>query len=224
MLCFHNPECFRWAWIEIRKACYLKRETGWIRKPTKGIISGRAIRSSQPSSSGSTPMLPPPSSAPPPSPPQPIASPILSPIPSNGSFTRANYGDVLGLSWLFYEAQRSGELPLTGYRIPWRRSAHVNDVVPGGWYDAGDYLKLNFPLASSVSYLAWGLLEFADGYNIAGQTQHATTNLFAAVDYLKRSHIGTRKYIGQIGNPGQPTCTFLHRKLFLLNLPNAMLN
>jgi len=105
------------------------------------------------------------------------------------------------LSWRFYEAQRSGKLPANN-RISWRKSSHLKDVVPGGWYDAGDYLKLNFPLASVVSFLSWGLLEFKDGYQQAGETQHALDNLYAAADYLKRCHIAKRKYIGQIGHPG----------------------
>jgi hypothetical protein len=109
---------------------------------------------------------------------------------------------VLGLSWLFYEAQRSGKLP-ANHRVAWRRSAHLTDAVPGGWYDAGDYIKLNFPLASTVSLLSWGVLEFKDGYAQAGELQHALDNLFVAVDYLLRCHIAPRKYIGQIGHPGR---------------------
>jgi hypothetical protein len=53
-----------------------------------------------------------------------------------------DYGEVLGLSWLFYEAQRSGALPSTN-RIPWRGDSALKDTAPdgsdvtGGWYDAG---------------------------------------------------------------------------------------
>lgn len=53
-----------------------------------------------------------------------------------------DYGQVLGLSLLFYEAQRSGTLPATN-RISWRGNSAINDVSPagtdvsGGWYDAG---------------------------------------------------------------------------------------
>ena len=52
------------------------------------------------------------------------------------------YGQILGLSLLFYEAQRSGVLPSTN-RIAWRGDSAVTDVAPdgadvsGGWYDAG---------------------------------------------------------------------------------------
>lgn len=69
--------------------------------------------------------------------------------PSNNSDD--NYAQVLGYSYLFYEAQQSGALPswnrvrygTTGpYGTGYRKSAHLNDNVngislSGGWYDAG---------------------------------------------------------------------------------------
>lgn len=51
------------------------------------------------------------------------------------------HSQVLGLSWLFYEAQRSGKLPANN-RVPWRGDSFLDDKVPGGWFDAGDHLKL----------------------------------------------------------------------------------
>lgn len=194
--CWKNKSCDRWTYSSATKRCWLKRATGWTKRPTEGKISGRVFRASSSSS-----LVPSPIPVPSP-PPIPVPSlPNLGPIPSNGEYTKSNYGDVLGLSWLFYEAQRSGNLPANN-RIPWRKSSHTQDIVPGGWYDAGDYLKLNFPLASVVSFLAWGMLEFKEGYQQAGQTQHALDNLYAAADYLRRCHIAPRKYIGQIGHPG----------------------
>jgi hypothetical protein len=109
---------------------------------------------------------------------------------------------VLGLSWLFYYAQRSGKLSSGRNPIPWRGDSHLNDRVPGqrrchrllpvlllpscpqpawrpssrswtcagGFYDAGDHLKLNFPLATSLSFLAWGVLEFPAAYAATAQT------------------------------------------------------
>ena len=34
----------------------------------------------------------------------------------------------------------------------------VNKDLTGGWYDAGDFVKFNFPMAYSVTTLAWGML------------------------------------------------------------------
>ena len=60
-----------------------------------------------------------------------------------------DYGRHLELSLLFYECQRSGPLPKTN-RIYWRHDSMLdagadNGVdLTGGYYDAGDNVKLNF--------------------------------------------------------------------------------
>lgn len=56
-----------------------------------------------------------------------------------------DYAQALGMSWLFYEAQRSGPLPATN-RILYRGDSALSDAAPdgtpmtGGWYDAGGKL------------------------------------------------------------------------------------
>lgn len=42
-----------------------------------------------------------------------------------------DYGQVLGLSMMFYEAQRSGKLPANN-RIKWRGDSGLNDRAPDG--------------------------------------------------------------------------------------------
>lgn len=55
-------------------------------------------------------------------------------------FPTTNYQEVLKLSLLFYEAQRSGYLPKNN-RIPWRSDSALNDKgqngedLTGGYYD-----------------------------------------------------------------------------------------
>ena len=64
-----------------------------------------------------------------------------------------NYSEVLHLSLLFYEAQRSGRLPITN-RIPWRGDSLLSDKgdagedLSGGYYDCK--LKL---LSQLVTYV-----------------------------------------------------------------------
>jgi hypothetical protein len=59
---------------------------------------------------------------------------------------RYSYGEVMQLSLLFYEAQRSGKLP-PSQRIKWRGDSFLTDGkdvgldLSGGWYDAGDNIS-----------------------------------------------------------------------------------
>merc|ERR1712156_172125 len=72
-----------------------------------------------------------------------------------------DYAEVLRLSNLFYEAQRSGKLPADN-RVPWRGDSAVDDGsdvgvdLSGGYYDAGDDVKFGFPAAQAMTTLAWG--------------------------------------------------------------------
>lgn len=131
-------------------------------------------------------------------------APIAGPAPAPRSSLpegKAKYGEVLGLSWLYFEAQRSGPEPAWD-RVPWRAASHLADPVVGGWYDAGDFLKLNFVLAPTVGYLAWGLDEFREGYEASGNGPLARANLRLAATYLLRCYDPVAQtYVGQIGDP-----------------------
>jgi hypothetical protein len=65
-----------------------------------------------------------------------------------------DYGQVLGLSYLFYEAQVSGVKPAWN-RVAWRGDSHVDDPVPGGLHDAGDMIKATYPLSTAAALMAW---------------------------------------------------------------------
>ena len=85
-----------------------------------------------------------------------------------------DYKRRIDLSILFYECQRSRPLPKST-RIYWRHDCMVDagaDVgfdLTGGYYDAGDNVKFNFPQASALTLLSWSGVEFPDGYKKAGQ-------------------------------------------------------
>lgn len=116
--------------------------------------------------------------------------------------TKSPYADVLGLSYLFYYAQRSGKLPKDDNPISWRGDSHPGDKVPGGFYDAGDMLKLNFPLATSISFLSWGALDFDKAYESTGHKNAALSNIKWGADYLLACHLSKTEIVGQIGDPG----------------------
>ncbi|XP_005099315.1 endoglucanase E-4 isoform X2 [Aplysia californica] len=78
-----------------------------------------------------------------------------------------NYGQALGLSIKFYEAQRSG--PINDNIVPWRGNSAMSDCTVGGWYDAGDHVKFGLPMAATTHILLWSLYRFKDGYVRANQ-------------------------------------------------------
>ena len=208
------------------RGCYLRR-AGYKRSITKkGYWSGYIGDARQPSSpppsneeAYEAPPLPstgdgayeaPPlpswgddflTSPPPPPPPPPNDiyefGPTDSPNLPSGT---QKYKEILDLTWMFYEAQRSGQEP-SWNRIDWRGTSHTSDKIPGGWYDAGDTLKLSFPLASSLIYIGQGIIEFPKSYSGSTKT-NAFRNYRIAVQYLYDcldKNAGT--FVGQIGDP-----------------------
>jgi hypothetical protein len=118
-----------------------------------------------------------------------------------------NYAEALQKSMFFYECQRSGQLPADN-RVTWRANSAMNDGsdvghnLTGGWYDAGDHVKFNFPMAFSATMLAWGGIDFAGGYNASGQMIYLKRNLRFVNDYFIRCHTAPNELWGQVGNGG----------------------
>ena len=104
-----------------------------------------------------------------------------------------DYARHLELSLLFYEAQRSGPLSLEN-RIYWRHDSMVDagyDVeldLSGGYYDAGDNCKFNFPQAGTLTLIAWSAIDFADGYKKAGQYKYVLDMIKWGTDYFIKCH------------------------------------
>ncbi|EDO48248.1 predicted protein, partial [Nematostella vectensis] len=117
--------------------------------------------------------------------------------------SKYDYDLVLHKSILFYEAQRSGKLPSTN-RISWRGDSALGDHgdngedLTGGWYDAGDYVKFGFPMASSATVLAWGLVEYRDAYQAAGELDNALNSIKWATDYFIKAHTKKFEFYGQV--------------------------
>jgi endoglucanase len=118
-----------------------------------------------------------------------------------------NYGEALQKSLFFYEAQRSGVLPADN-RVNWRGNSGVTDGadvghdLTGGWYDAGDHVKFGFPMAASATMLAWGLVDYRDGFARAGQLTAALRNLRWVTDYFIKAHTAPNELWGQVGRGG----------------------
>ncbi|ESO99300.1 hypothetical protein LOTGIDRAFT_113614 [Lottia gigantea] len=126
----------------------------------------------------------------------------------SGDHTKYNYDQILQLSILFYESQRSGKLPANN-RIPWRGDSALNDKgsngedLTGGWYDAGDHVKFGLPMAFSTTMLTWSLLEFQDAYQASGQLQHMYDSIKWPLDYFLKAHTKPNEFYVQVGDGGK---------------------
>ncbi|CAL4177093.1 unnamed protein product, partial [Meganyctiphanes norvegica] len=109
------------------------------------------------------------------------------------------------MSFLFYEAQRSGPLP-ADQRVTWRGDSALDDGadvehdLTGGYYDAGDHVKFGLPGAGVITTLAWGLIEYKEGYVKAGQVDYAKAAIRWGADYLLKAHTNTFELYGQVGD------------------------
>jgi len=118
-----------------------------------------------------------------------------------------NYGEALQKSLLFYEAQRSGDLPANN-RINWRGDSALTDGadvgrdLTGGWYDAGDHVKFGLPMAASATMLAWGIVDYRSAYVSTGQLNTALDQLKWVTDYFIKAHPTANELYGQIGTGG----------------------
>lgn len=100
-----------------------------------------------------------------------------------------NYGEALQKSMFFYQVQQCGILPEWN-EVTWRADCMTNDPVPGGWFDAGDHLKFTLTNAYAAMTLGWGLLQYPEGAEAAGQTEMYKNHLEYVLDYLVACDLG----------------------------------
>lgn len=111
-----------------------------------------------------------------------------------------NYAEALQKSMFFYEVQQCGELP-DWNMVSWRGDSMENDEVPGGWFDAGDHLKITHTNAYTAAILAWGLLEYGDAVKEAGLYDLYLNNLQWGLDYVAAADRGD-KFVGMVAEDG----------------------
>ncbi|CAK9162032.1 unnamed protein product [Ilex paraguariensis] len=116
-----------------------------------------------------------------------------------------DYGNALSKSILFFEGQRSGNLP-QDQKMTWRATSGlgdgwmVNKDLTGGYYDAGDNIKFGFPMAFTTTMLAWSVVEFGDNMP-AGEKRNALVAIRWATDYLLKTVSQPDRIFVQVGDP-----------------------
>ncbi|XP_010677073.2 endoglucanase 9 [Beta vulgaris subsp. vulgaris] len=119
--------------------------------------------------------------------------------------SKHDYKDALAKSILFFQGQRSGRLP-KDQRVTWRSHSGLHDGslagvnLMGGYYDAGDNVKFNFPMAYTTTMLSWGVLEF--GGRMGPELNNTRAAIHWATNYLYKCATATpgKLYVG-VGDP-----------------------
>lgn len=128
---------------------------------------------------------------------------ILSQL-ANLAVSYHDYGDALSKSILFFEGQRSGYLP-ADQRMEWRGHSGLGDGwtvsadLTGGYYDAGDNVKFNFPMAFTTTMLAWSVVEFGEHMPPA-EMRNALVAIRWSTDYLLKTVSQPNRIFVQVTN------------------------
>lgn len=60
------------------------------------------------------------------------------------------------------------------------------DLV-GGYYDAGDAIKFNFPMSFAMTMLSWSVIEYSAKYEAAGELNHVKEIIKWGTDYFLKT-------------------------------------
>ncbi|XWS65745.1 hypothetical protein CRYUN_Cryun05aG0139600 [Craigia yunnanensis] len=116
-----------------------------------------------------------------------------------------DYGTALTKSLLYYEAQRSGKLP-SDQRVKWRGDSALKDGsdanidLTGGYYDAGDNVKFGFPMAFTITMLAWSTIDFSSELTAKKEIANALSAIKWGTDYLIKAHPEPDVLYGELGD------------------------
>ncbi|XP_042494837.1 endoglucanase 25-like [Macadamia integrifolia] len=117
-----------------------------------------------------------------------------------------NYTLALHKALMFFNAQRSG--PLTKHNnVSWRGNSCMKDGLSdptihrnlvGGYYDAGDAIKFNFPQSFSLTMLSWSVIEYSAKFEAAGELNHVKEIIKWGTDYLLKTFNSSADTIDKI--------------------------
>ena len=126
-----------------------------------------------------------------------------SPLPGPWNYT---FHDLLHKSLLFFEAQKSGpSISVGSDRFAWRVDSTMTDGadvgvdLTGGFFDAGDHVKFGFPMAFSVTNLAFGFVLWPTAFTSTGEDAYLLETIKWATDYFLKCHVSANAFYGQVG-------------------------
>ncbi|VFQ97833.1 unnamed protein product [Cuscuta campestris] len=116
-----------------------------------------------------------------------------------------NYTLALHKALMFFNAQRSGKLPKHN-NVSWRGNSCTKDGdgstsfkdLVGGYYDAGDAIKFNFPQSFALTMLSWSVIEYSAKYEAAGELNHVKDIIKWGTDYLLKTFNSSADAIDRI--------------------------
>ncbi|URE11628.1 Glycosyl hydrolase family 9 [Musa troglodytarum] len=117
-----------------------------------------------------------------------------------------NYTLALRKALMFFNAQRSGPIPKHN-NVTWRGNSGTRDGLSdpsygkslvGGFYDAGDAIKFNFPASFAVTMLSWSVIEYSAKYEAAGELGHVKEIIKWGADYLLKTFNASADTIDRI--------------------------
>lgn len=71
------------------------------------------------------------------------------------------------------------------------------DLV-GGYYDAGDAIKFNFPMSYAMTMLSWSVIEYSAKYEAAGELNHVKEIIKWGTDYFLKTFNSTADTIDRM--------------------------
>ncbi|CAO2815003.1 unnamed protein product [Amaranthus hypochondriacus] len=142
-----------------------------------------------------------------------------------------DYQEALTKCILFFEGQRSGYLP-QDQRVEWRAHSGLGDGsekgldLTGGYYDAGDNVKFNFPMAFTTTMLAWSVVEFGE-LMPPNELRNSLVAIKWATDYLLKTIAEPNRIYVQVGDPlsdhdcwERPEDMDTKRTVYVVDAPN----
>lgn len=117
-----------------------------------------------------------------------------------------NYTVALNRALMFFNAQRSGRLPKHN-NVTWRGNSGMRDGLSdpgsmknlvGGFYDAGDAIKFNFPASFAMTMLSWSVIEYRAKYEAVGELDHVKEIIKWGTDYLLKTFNNSADIIDRV--------------------------